>query len=133
MTEVISIVGDSNVNRHLDSAKAANPIDHCLHQSHLIAAFNAMQLQSYLASQNENRKVVVIAALTNPITCCTFLGGDQLIIDVRLFLQQVCSWIQQGRAFDDGTNSTMLIIPPSPILSSTMLVLAVLYHCDGSY
>jgi hypothetical protein len=43
MTEVISIVGDSNVNRHLDSAKAANPIDHCLHQSHLIAAFNAMQ------------------------------------------------------------------------------------------
>ena len=55
---------------------------------------------------------MVIAALTNPITCCTFLGGDQLIIDVRLFLQQVCSWIQQGRAFDDGTNSTMFILPP---------------------
>jgi hypothetical protein len=89
MTEVLSIIGDSNVNRHLDSAKAANPSDHCLRQSHLIVAFNAVQLQSLLASQNEHRKVVVLAALTNPITNFTFLGGDQLIIDVRLFLQQV--------------------------------------------
>jgi len=71
-----------------------------------------MQLQSALTSRNEHCKVVVVATLTNPITCCTFLGGDQLINDVRLFLQQVCSWIQQGRAFDDGTNSTVLILPP---------------------
>jgi len=56
--------------------------------------------------------VVVLAALTNPITNFTFLGGDQLIIDARLFLQQVCSWIQQGRSADDGTNHTVLILPP---------------------
>ena len=87
MTEVLSIIGDSNVNCHLDSAKAANPSDHCLRQSHLIVAFNAVQLQSSLAGQNEHRKVVVLAALTNPITNFTFLGGDQLIIDARLFLQ----------------------------------------------
>jgi hypothetical protein len=87
MTEVISIVGDSNVKCNLDSAKAANPSDHCLHQSHLIVAFNAVQLQSSLVSQNEHRWVVVLAALSNPITCFTFLGGDQLIIDVRLFVQ----------------------------------------------
>ncbi len=112
MTEVISIVGDSNVNRNLDSAKAANPSDHSLRQSHLIVAFNAMQLQSSLVSQNEHHRVVVLAALSNPITCFTFLGGDQLIIDLRLFLQQVCSWIQQGRSFDDGTNHTVFVLPP---------------------
>jgi len=112
MTEVISIIGDSNVNRHLDSAKAANPSDHCLRQSHLIVAFNAVQLQSSLAGQNEHRNVVVLAALTNPITNFTFLGGGQLIIDARLLLQQVCSWIQQGRSADDGTNHTVLILPP---------------------
>jgi len=111
-TEVLALVGDSNVTRHLDSTKAANPSDHSLRQSHFIADFNAIQLQSALTSQNKHRKFVVIAALTNPITCCTFLGGDQLIIDVRLFFHQVCSWIQQGRAFDDGTNSTVQIQPP---------------------
>jgi hypothetical protein len=51
MSEVVSIIGDSNVNRHLDSAKAANPGNHCLRQSHLITAFNAMQLQTVLTSQ----------------------------------------------------------------------------------
>ena len=112
MTEVIALIGDSNVNRHLDSAKAANPSDRSIRQSHLIVAFNAVQLKSALVSQNEHRKVVVLAALTNPITNFTFLGGDQLIIDLRLFLQQVCSWIQQGRNADDGTNQHVLILPP---------------------
>jgi hypothetical protein len=112
MSEVLSIVGDSNVNRHLNQAKAAHPSDHSLRQSHLITAFNAEQLLSSLTGQNEHRRFVVIAALTNPITNLVFLGGDQLIIDVRLFLQQVSSWIQQGRNFDDGTNSSVFILPP---------------------
>ncbi len=112
MSEVISIIGDSNVNRNLDSTKAANPADHCIRQSHLITAFNAVQLQSSLVGQNEHRRIVVLAALSNPIAHFTFLGGDQLIIDVRLFLQQLCSWIQQGRSFDDGTNQTVLVLPP---------------------
>jgi len=112
MSEVLSIVGDSNVNRHLNHAKAAHPSDHSLRQSHLITAFNAEQLLSSLTGQNEHRRFVVIAALTNPITNLVFIGGDQLIIDVRLFLQQVSSWIQQGRNFDDGTNSSVFILPP---------------------
>jgi len=115
MTQVISIVGDSNVNCNLDSAKAANPSDHCLRQSYLVVAFNAVQLQSSHVSQNEHRRVVVLAALSNPITCFTFLGGDQLIIDVRLFLQQLCSWIQLGRNFDDGNNHTVFVLPPSSV------------------
>jgi len=86
MSEVLSIVGDSNVNRNLDQAKAAHPTDHSIPQSHLITAFNGSQLQSSLCGQNEHRKFVVVAALTNPISNFTFLGGDQLIIDVRLFL-----------------------------------------------
>jgi hypothetical protein len=105
-------VGDSNVNRHLNHAKAAYPSDHSLRQSHLITAFNGEQLQSSLTGQNEHRRCVVIAALTNPITNFLFLGGDQLIIDVRLFLQQLCSWIQQGRNYDDGTNHNVFILPP---------------------
>jgi hypothetical protein len=112
MSEVISIIGDSNVNRHLNQAKAANPADTYIRQSHLITAFNGQQLQSSLVSQNEHRKFVVIAALTNPITSLVFLGGDQLIIDVRLLLQQLSSWIQQGRNYDDGTNSNIFILPP---------------------
>jgi len=112
MSEILSIVGDSNVNRHLDQAKAAHPNDYSICQSHIITAFNGSQLQSSLCSQNEHRKFVVVAALTNPITNFTFLGGDQLIIDVRLFLQQLCSWIQQGRSFGDGTNSNVFILPP---------------------
>jgi hypothetical protein len=112
MSEILSIVGDSNVNRHLDQAKAAHPNDYSIRQSHIITAFNGSQLQSSLCSQNEHRKFVVVAALTNPITNFTFLGGDQLIIDVRLFLQQLCSWIQQGRSFGDGTNSNVFILPP---------------------
>ena len=51
MTEVISINGNSKVNRHLDSAKAANPSDHCLRQSHLIATFNAIANGQYNKSQ----------------------------------------------------------------------------------
>ena len=43
-TEVLALIGDSNVNRHLDSIKADNPSDHSLRQSHFIAAFNAIQL-----------------------------------------------------------------------------------------
>jgi len=82
MSEVLSIMGDSNVNRHLNQAKAANPSDNLIRQSHLITAFNGEQLQSSLIGQNEHRKNVVIAALTNPITNLVFLGGDQLIIDV---------------------------------------------------
>ena len=112
MTEVVSIIGDSNVNRHLDSAKSANPNLHCLRQSHLIPAFNAMQLETALLGQNEHRQVVVVAALTNPVTCTAFNGGDQLIQDARLFFHQVLSWIQQGRSFDDGTNCIVLILPP---------------------
>ena len=112
MSEVVSIMGDSNVNRHLNQAKAANPTDNFLRQSHLITAFNGEQLQSSLVSQNEHRNFVVIAALTNPITNFLFLGGDQLIIDVRLFLLQLTSWIQQGRNYDDGTNSNVFILPP---------------------
>jgi hypothetical protein len=46
------------------------------------------------------------------ITCTAFLGGDQLIQDAKIFFQQVISWIQQGRSFDDGTNHTVLILPP---------------------
>ena len=99
MTEIVSIIGDSNVNRHLDSAKAANPNLLCLRQSHLIPAFNAMQLETALTRQNEHRQVVVIAALTNPITCTAFHGGDQLILDSRVSFHQVISWIQQGRSF----------------------------------
>jgi hypothetical protein len=105
-------MGDSNVNRHLNQAKAANPADNFLRQSHLITAFNGEQLQSSLVGQNEHRKFVVIAALTNPITNMVFLGGDQLIIDLRLFLQQLSSWIQQGRNYDDGTNSNVFILSP---------------------
>jgi hypothetical protein len=112
MSEVLSIVGDTNVNRHLEQAKAANPADHNIRQSHLITAFNGVQLQSSLTGQNEHRRFVVVAALTNPITSLMFLGGDQLIIDVRLFLQQLCSWLQQGRNYSDGTNSNMFILPP---------------------
>jgi hypothetical protein len=112
MSEVLSIMGDSNVNRHLNQAKAANPADNLIRQSHLVTAFNGEQLQSSLVGQNEHRKNVVIAALTNPITNLVFLGGDQLIIDVRLFLQQLSSWIQQGRNYDDGTNSNIFILPP---------------------
>jgi hypothetical protein len=112
MSEVVSIIGDSNVNQHLDSAKAANLHPHCLRQSHLIPAFNAMQLETALIGQNEHRKVVVIAALTNTITCTTFLGGDELIQDARIFFQKFISWIQQGRSFDDGTNHTVLILSP---------------------
>jgi len=112
MSEVLSIVGDSNVNHHLDQAKAANPADPTLRQSHLITAFNGAQLQSSLTGQNEHRRFVVVAALTNPITSLVFLGGDQLIIDVRLFLQQFCSWIQQGRNYGYGTNSNVFILPP---------------------
>jgi hypothetical protein len=112
MSEVVSIMGDSNVNRHLNQAKAANPADNYLRQSHLITAFNGEQLQSSHVSQNEHRRFVVVAALTNPITNFMFLGGDQLIIDVRLFLQQLTSWIQQGRQYDDGTNSNVFILPP---------------------
>ena len=82
MSEVLSIVGDSNVNRHLDSVKAANPADHCLCRSHLIPAFNAHYLQSSLTGQNEHPQVVVVSALTNPITNFAFLSGDQLISDV---------------------------------------------------
>jgi hypothetical protein len=85
MSEVLSIVGDSNVNRHLDPAKAANPANPAIRQSHLITAFNGAQLQSSLTGQNEHRRFVVVAAFTNPITSLVFLGGDQLIIDVRLF------------------------------------------------
>ena len=85
MTEVVSIIGDSNVNWHLDSAKSANPHLHCLRQSHLIPAFNAMQLETTLTSQNEHRKVVAVAALTNMITCTAFLGGDQLIQEAEIF------------------------------------------------
>jgi len=72
MTEVIALIGDSNVNRHLDSAKAANPSDRSIRQSHLIVAFNAVQLQSALVSQNEHRKVVVLAALTKTSLSLTF-------------------------------------------------------------
>jgi len=111
MTEVVSIIGDSNVNRHLDTAKSANPHLHCLRQSHLIPAFNAMQLETALTSKNEHRKVVVVAALTNMITYTAFLGGGQLIQNAKIFFQQVISWIQQGRSFDDGTNHTVLILP----------------------
>jgi hypothetical protein len=71
-----------------------------------------MQLETALTSQNEHRKVVAVAALTNMITCTAFLGGDQLIQDAKIFFQQVISWIQQGRSFDDGTNHTVLILPP---------------------
>ena len=46
------------------------------------------------------------------ITYTAFLGGDQLIQDAKIFFQQVISWIQQGRSFDDGTNHTVLILPP---------------------
>jgi hypothetical protein len=112
MSEVLAVVGDSNVNCHLDQAKAANPADHSLCQSHLITAFNGAQLQSSLTSQHEHRRFVVVAALKNPVTNLVFLGGDQLIIDVRLFLQQLCSWIEQGRNYDDGTNSNVFILPP---------------------
>lgn len=76
MTEVVSIIGDSNINRHLDSAKSANPNLHCLRQSHLIPAFNAMQLETALLGQNEHRQVVVVAALTNPVTCTALNGGN---------------------------------------------------------
>jgi hypothetical protein len=51
MTEVISIIGNSKVNRHLDSAKSGYPSDHCLRQSHLIAAFNAIANGQYIKSQ----------------------------------------------------------------------------------
>jgi hypothetical protein len=112
MSEVVSIIGDSNFNRHLDSAKSANPHLHCLRLSHLIPALNAMQLETALTSQNEHRQVVVVAALTNTITCTAFLGGDQLYQDAKIFFQQVNSWIQQGRSFDDGANRTFLILPP---------------------
>jgi len=70
-----------------------------------------MQLETALISQNQHRKVVVVAALTNTITCTTFLRGDQFIHAARIFFQKVISWIQQGRSFDDGTNHTVLILP----------------------
>jgi len=112
MSEALSILGDSNVNRNLNHAKAANPADNLIRQSYLVTAFNGEQLQTSLVGQNEHRRVVVIAALTNPITNLVFLGGDQLIIDIRLFLQQLSSWIQQGRNYDDGTNHSVFILPP---------------------
>jgi hypothetical protein len=70
-----------------------------------------MQLETALTSQNEHRKFVVVAALTNTVTCSAFLGGDQLIQDVRLFFQQVVSWIQQGRSFDDDFIWTLQMGP----------------------
>ena len=87
MTEVgvVSIIDDSNVNQHLDSAKSANSHLHCLCQSHIIPAFNPMQLETDLISQNEHCKVVVVAALANTITCTAFLGGEQLMLDAKIF------------------------------------------------
>jgi hypothetical protein len=34
------------------------------------------------------------------------------MLDAKIFFQNVISWIQQGRAFDDGTNQNVLILPP---------------------
>ena len=61
MSEIVAIIGDSSVNRHLDSAKSANPSLLCLRQSHLIPAFNAMELETAVSSQNEHRKILCYA------------------------------------------------------------------------
>ena len=50
MSEVLSIMGDSNVNHHLNQAKAANPADNLIRQSHLVTAFNGEQLHSSMVT-----------------------------------------------------------------------------------
>jgi len=84
-----------------------------------------MQLETALTGQNGHRQVVVVAALTNPITCTAFHGGDQLILDSCIFFQQVISWIQQGISFDTGVAvCATLNLPTLTLLSlfSTKLV-----------
>jgi len=132
MTEVVSIIEDFNVNRHLDTAKSANPHLHCLRQSHLIPAFNAMQLETTLTNQNEHRKVVVVAALTNidHVHCLPWRRpahpGCQDLFPAGHFLdsaRQVLWWRHQSHCPD----------PASTVQNAATLVSSVLHLCSGVF
>jgi len=107
----LHLIGDSNVVRYLPLVKSVKD-DPFIQDSTMSKAVNAVQLQEVLSSPQKVNPVVVLAAMTNPITAHPFQDYPTMINHCNKFFNEVKAWIEAGRASAVGAYQNVYIMPP---------------------
>jgi hypothetical protein len=93
----LHLIGDSNVVRYLPLVKSVKD-DPFIQESTMSKAVNAVQLQEVLSSPQKVNPIVILAAMTNPITAHPFEDYPQMIKHCEKCFTEVKAWIEAGRA-----------------------------------
>jgi len=97
----LHLIGDSNVVRYLPLVKSVKD-DPFIQDSTMSKAVNAVQLQEVLSNPQKAHPVIVVAAMTNPITAHPFEEYSSMIKHCEKFFTEVKAWIEAGRASTVG-------------------------------
>jgi hypothetical protein len=105
----LHLIGDSNVVRYLPLVKSVKD-DPFIQDSTMSKAVNAVQLQEVLSSPQKAHPVVILAAMTNPITAHPFEDYTAMIKHCEKFFTEVKAWIESGRASVAGAFQKVSIV-----------------------
>ncbi len=97
----LHLIGDSNVVRYLPLVKSVKD-DPFIQDSTMSKAVNAVQLQEVLSTPQKAHPVIIIAAMTNPITSLPFEDYSSMIKHCEKFFTEVKAWVEAGRASTVG-------------------------------
>jgi hypothetical protein len=97
----LHLIGDSNVVRYLPLVKSVKD-DPFIQDSTMSKAVNSVQLQEALSLPQKAHPIIVIAALTNPITSFPYEEYTSMIRHCDKFFTEVKAWIEAGRAAMPG-------------------------------
>jgi hypothetical protein len=93
----LHLIGDPNVVRYLPLVKSVKD-DPFIQDSTMSKAVNAVQLQEVLSSPQKAHPVIILAAMTNPITAHPFEEYTAMIKHCERFFTEVKAWIESGRS-----------------------------------
>ncbi len=97
----LHLIGDSNVILYLPLVKSVKD-DPFIQDSTMSKAVNAVQLQEVLSNPQKAHPVIVVAAMTNPITAHPFEEYSSMIKHCEKFFTEVKAWIEARRASTVG-------------------------------
>jgi hypothetical protein len=103
----LHLIGDSYVVRYLPLVKSVKD-DPFIQDSAMSKAVNSVQLQEVLSSPQKAHPVVILAAMTNPITAHPFEEYSAMIKHCEKFFTEVKAWIEAGRASTVGAFQKVL-------------------------
>jgi hypothetical protein len=110
MSEVkIHFVGDSNIDRYLPVVKSVQD-DPYMVGATMSKAVNSVQLQQALSTPVELHPVIILAAITNPVTSHLFTDFNTMRAHCNQMFAQIQAWINDGRTAVPGSMQKVYVL-----------------------